>query len=58
MRYSARSAGTKYAAVFGCDESTAILVLEQVVTLSDGRPVSWGRTWLRPGQTVEGTISS
>lgn len=55
MTYSARSAGPKCAAILGCDESTALLVLEQVMSLDDGRPASWDRTWLRPGQTVTGT---
>ncbi len=57
MTYSARSAGPKYASILDCDETTAILVLEQVVMLSDNRPVSWGRTWLKPGQTVTGTTA-
>ncbi|WP_130811722.1 GntR family transcriptional regulator [Olsenella sp. Marseille-P4559] len=55
MTYSARNSGPKYASILGCDESTALLVLEQVMSLDDGRPVSWDRTWLRPGQTVTGT---
>lgn len=57
MTYSARNAGPKYAPILGCDETTAVLVLEQVVLLNDNRPASWGRTWFKPGQTVTGTTS-
>lgn len=55
MTYSARNAGIKYSSVLGCDETTALLVLEQIMSLDDGRPASWDRSWLRPGQTVTGT---
>ena len=57
MTYSARNVGRDFGASLGCEESTAVLVLEQLISLDDGRPVSWGRTWFKPGQTVTGTTS-
>lgn len=57
MTYSARNVGREIGASLGCEESTAVLVLEQLISLDDGSPVSWGRTWFKPGQTVTGTTS-
>lgn len=52
MRYSARVAGVDHAELLGCDESAAVLLLEQVIRLADKTPIEWSTTWLKPGQTV------
>ena len=55
MRYSARTAGGRYAALLSCGENAALLLLEQVISFEDGTVVEWSNTWFRPGQSIVGT---
>lgn len=52
MRYSARIAGKEHGELLGCDETAAILLLEQTISLADYRPIEWSTTWFRPGQSI------
>lgn len=52
MRYSARVAGREHGRLLDCDEGAAVLLLEQTISLEDRRPIEWGSTWFRPGQSV------
>lgn len=54
IRYSARIAGRDHGSVLGCDETAAVLLLEQTIYLVDGAPIEWSHTWLKPGQSVVG----
>lgn len=55
MRYTARVAGSDHAALLGCEESAAVLVLEQNICLEDGTYIEWSTTWFPPGQAITGT---
>ncbi|MBY4797758.1 GntR family transcriptional regulator [Collinsella sp. AGMB00827] len=55
MRYTARVAGSEHGELLDCDESAALLMLEQVISLEDGTPIEWCSTWFTPGQSVVGT---
>lgn len=55
MRYTARVAGHDHAELLGCDDSAAVLVLEQNIRLEDGRSIEWSTTWLTPGQAIVST---
>ncbi|MBE6469396.1 MAG: GntR family transcriptional regulator [Coriobacteriaceae bacterium] len=55
MRYMARVAGHEHGELLDCDESAALLLLEQTISLEDGVPVEWCSTWFKPGQSVVGT---
>ena len=52
MRYAARIAGKEHGELLACEETAAILLLEQTISLADRRPVEWGTTWFRPGQSI------
>lgn len=52
MRYAARIAGKEHGDLLACDETAAVLLLEQTISLADHRPVEWGTTWFRPGQSI------
>ncbi len=52
LRYTARIAGKEHAKLLNCKESAAVLVLEQNISLVDRRPIEWGSTWFRPGESV------
>lgn len=52
MRYAARIAGKEHGDLLACEETAAILLLEQTISLADHRPVEWGTTWFRPGQSI------
>ena len=54
MRYSARIAGKEHGELLGCDEAAAVLLLEQLIRLEDGRPIEWSTAWFPPGQSVVG----
>ncbi len=58
IRYSARIAGKEHGQLLGCDESAAVLLLEQTIYLMDGAPIEWSHTWLKPGQSVVGSSIS
>lgn len=55
MRYQARVAGREHGELLGCDESAAVLLLEQTIRLEDGAAIEWSNTWLKPGQSIVGT---
>lgn len=55
MRYQALVAGKDHGELLGCDESAAVLLLEQNIHLEDDAPVEWSNTWLKPGQSIVGT---
>ena len=55
MRYRARVAGKEHGRMLGCDESAAVLVLEQNIHLDNGVAIEWSSTWLTPGQAVVST---
>lgn len=55
MRYQARVAGREHGELLGCDESAAVLLLEQRICLEDGVAIEWSNTWLKPGQSIVGT---
>lgn len=55
MRYTARVAGKEHAALLDCEESAAVLVLEQDICLEDGTFIEWSMTWFPPGQAITGT---
>ena len=55
MRYHARVVGKEHGMILGCDESAAVLVLEQTIHLDNGVPIEWSTTWLTPGQAVVST---
>ncbi len=55
MRYHARIVGKEHAKILGCDESAAVLVLEQTIHLDNGVPIEWSSTWLTPGQAIVST---
>lgn len=52
MRYSARIAGKEHGAYLECEDTSAVLVLEQVIRLDDQEPIEWSLTWFKPGQSV------
>lgn len=52
MRYSARVAGKEHAELLHCEETAAVLLLEQTINLADRTFVEWSTTWFRPGQSV------
>ena len=54
MTYSARAAGKDLARDMGIAEGSPVLNLEQLIMLEDGRPIEWGDTMLRAGQTISG----
>jgi len=37
------------------EESSPVLLLEQVIRLDDETPIEWSFTWLKAGQEVVGT---
>lgn len=55
MRYQALVAGKEHGELLGCDESAAVLLLEQNIHLEDGVSIEWSNTWLKPGQSIVGT---
>lgn len=55
MRYSARIVGREHGELLKCDETAAVLMLEQTASLENHTPVEWSTTWFRPGQAVVGT---
>ena len=55
MRYVARVAGKEHGDYLGCEESSPVLLLEQVIRLDDETPIEWSFTWLKAGQEVVGT---
>ena len=55
MRYTARIAGKEHGQYLGCEEASAVLVLEQIIRLENKVPIEWGLTWLRPGQSIVST---
>lgn len=55
MRYTARVAGHDHAELLGCEDSAAVLVLEQNIRLEDSRSIEWSTTWLTPGQAIVST---
>lgn len=55
MRYQALVAGREHGELLGCDESAAVLLLEQNIRLEDDTPIEWSNTWLKPGQSIVGT---
>ena len=52
MRYRARVAGKEHGRMLGCEESAAVLVLEQNIHLENGVAIEWSSTWLTPGQAI------
>ncbi len=58
IRYSARIAGQEHGKLLGCEETAAVLLLEQTIYLVDGTPIEWSHTWLRPGQSIVGASVS
>lgn len=52
MRYMARIVGKEHAELLQCDEGAAVLLLEQVISLFDHRPIEWSNTWFKPGQSI------
>lgn len=55
MRYTARVAGREHGELLACDESAALLLLEQNIYLEDGTPIEWSTSWFKPGQSIVGT---
>lgn len=55
IRYTARLAGKEHGTYLECDESTAVLVLEQTIRFDDSKAFEWSLTWLKPGQAIVGT---
>ena len=54
MRYQSQIAGKDHADYLQCSPNEALLVLEQVIELSDGNCIEWSQTWLAPHQSVVG----
>lgn len=54
IHYTARVAGAEHGRYLNCDESAPLLVLEQNIRFSDGKPFEWSLTWLAHGQAVVG----
>lgn len=52
MSYTARIAGKEHASYLNCEETAAVLLLEQRIHLEDRTPIEWSLTWLRPGQSI------
>lgn len=52
MHYQALVAGKEHGELLGCDESAAVLMLEQNIHLDDDTPIEWSSTWLKPGQSI------
>lgn len=57
MRYFARQAGLEHGRLLACEETAPMLVLEQNISLEDGRSIEWSTTWFKPGQSVVGIAS-
>lgn len=55
MRYVARVAGKEHGDCLGCDETSPVLLVEQLIRLEDKTPIEWSFTWLKAGQEVVGT---
>lgn len=55
MRYTARVVGREHGELLDCDESAAVLLLEQVIRLEDNTSIEWSTTWFKPGQSIVGT---
>jgi len=47
--------GRSTVTTLGCEESSPVLLLEQVIRLDDETPIEWSFTWLKAGQEVVGT---
>jgi len=56
MRYVARVAGKEHGDYLGCEESSPVLLLEQVIRLDDETPIEWSFTWLKAGRKWLGTV--
>ena len=54
MRYQSQIADKDHADYLQCSPNEALLVLEQVIELSDGNCIEWSQTWLAPHQSVVG----
>lgn len=54
QNYKALVAGREHADYLGCDETSAVLLLEQAIHLDNDDVVEWSFTWLPPGQTIVG----
>lgn len=52
MRYAARIAGKEHGMYLQCEETAAVLVLEQRIRLDNKIPIEWSLTWLKPGQSI------
>lgn len=57
MRYTARVAGKEHSALLDCDETAAVLVLEQKICLEGGTFIEWSTTWFPPGHVLTGTVA-
>ena len=57
MRYTARIAGREHGKFLGCEESAAVLLLEQSIFLEANPPIERSFTWLKPGQSIIGISS-
>lgn len=54
MRYQARVAGKEHGELLACEDTAAVLLLEQTITLDTGIPIEWSNTWFKPGQSIIG----
>ncbi|MGI6229694.1 MAG: GntR family transcriptional regulator [Tractidigestivibacter sp.] len=54
MSYQALVAGREHAEYLQCEESSALLRLEQIVHFEDNDICEWSFTWLPPGQSIVG----
>lgn len=52
MRYQSQIVDKQHAEYLQCSSEDAVLVLEQVIELSDGIHIEWSQTWLAPHQSI------
>lgn len=54
MRYSSAQANRECAFLLDCEEGSAVLVLEQTISLDNRTAIEWSTSWLRGDQTIAG----
>ncbi|MDP9859113.1 transketolase N-terminal domain/subunit/DNA-binding GntR family transcriptional regulator [Olsenella profusa DSM 13989] len=54
VHYSSQRVGRAHAPLLASEPESSTLVLEQDICLTDGTPIEWSVTWMRPGTPVVG----